>query len=72
MTQLMLNAEQTKIIAKSLEPIQVCSPTGEVLGVIQPEISREEIARLKQVAKSDGPWYTTEQVLQHLGTLESQ
>ena len=72
MTQVVLNAEQAQIVAKSLDPIQVCSPRGEVLGVLHPEISREEIVRLKQIAKSDGPWYTTDQVLEQLRSLDSQ
>ena len=72
MTQVVLNAEQAQVVAKSLDPIQVCSPQGEVLGVLHLGISREEILRLKQIAKSDGPWYTTDQVLEHLRSLEAR
>jgi hypothetical protein len=72
MTQLILNAEQSQIVAKALEPVEVCAPNGEVLGVIEPAVTREEIADAKQRLATDQPRYTTAQVLEHLQSLENR
>jgi hypothetical protein len=59
-------------------PVELCDPSGKVLGLFSPRIdlsewepvspgaSDEELARR---AQSRGPWYTTEEVLEHLAFL---
>ena len=62
------------------QPLELCDETGRVLarvmpyydpaeyGPLEPQVSEEELRRR---ARSD-KWYTTEQVLAHLKSLEKQ
>ncbi len=55
MTRLVLTPEQTRLVAESREPIQVCDPQGDVLTTIEPpEFTPEEIAEAAQAADSKG------------------
>ena len=59
--------------------MELCGPSGKVLGLFSPRIdlsewepvssgaSDEELARRAQLR---GPWYTTEEVLKHLKNLD--
>lgn len=72
MTQLMLSPDQVRVVTGTSESIQVCSPQGEVLGIIAPRIDPAEVAEAKRRLTSSGKWYTTEQVLEHLHSLETR
>jgi len=71
MTRLVLTPEQTRLIAESREPIQVCDPHGDVLTTIEPpDFTPEEISEAAKAADSNEPRYSTQQVLDHLRSLE--
>jgi hypothetical protein len=71
MTRLVLTPEQTRLLAESREPIQVCDPQGDVLTTIEPpEFTPEEITEAAKAADSNEPRFTTQQVLDHLRSLE--
>ena len=72
MPQIVLNEEQAKVVATSLQPVQVRDAQGNLLGTIPPIWTEEDIAEAKRVLASNGPWYTTEQVLAHLRSLEQE
>jgi hypothetical protein len=70
MPQIVLPREQAELVAQALEPVQVCDPSGAVLGVIEPIWTHDEIAEAKRRLSTDQPRYTTAQVLEHLRSLE--
>jgi len=70
MPHIVLNEEQAKVVATALQPVQVQDAKGNHLGTIPPIWTEEDIAEAKRALESKGPWYTTEQVLAHLRSLE--
>jgi len=80
MTQIFLDANLSNKLHELGQPAELCDPSGKVLGrfvplidlsewePVSPEASEEELDRREQ---SD-EWYTTEQVLAHLKSLESK
>jgi hypothetical protein len=72
MPHIVLSEEQAKVVASALQPIQVRDAKGTVLGVIPSIWTDEDIAEAKRRLASNGPWYTTEQVLAHLRSLETK
>jgi hypothetical protein len=70
MTQLILSAEQVRVIFGASETIELCDEHGKLLGyVVRPPSGKEVIEARRRLA-SDGPWHTTEEVLKHLNSLE--
>ncbi len=69
-TQIVLNDDQAEAIRGATGPVQLLDRDGKLLGNITHPYSRERIAELKRRAESEGPWYTTEQVLNHLASLD--
>jgi hypothetical protein len=45
---------------------------GNILGTIEPAWTEEDIAEAKPVLATNTTWYTTEQVLDHLRSLEKK
>ena len=72
MTQIVLPREQADIVARAIEPIQVCDPNGELIGYIDPVWTREDIDEAKRRIASNQPRYTTAQVMEHLQSLGSK
>ena len=72
MTQIILDQAQAEVVAKANEPGEVRGPIGILRGHIEPELTASEIQALKQKLTSPAKWYTTEQVLDHLRSLELQ
>ena len=71
MTKIVLTAEQMKLLQDAEKFVTFCRPDGTIAGVmsITPKkslFSPEEIAEAERIGKSDGPWYTTKEVLEHL------
>jgi hypothetical protein len=69
MTRIILSDEQTKVVAAALEPVPVCDSRGYVLGYLNPVWTKEDVVEAKKTLAADEPWYTTEQVLEHLRSL---
>ena len=72
MAHIVLNEDQTRIVASAGQPVEVRDPKGNVLGVIAPIWTEEDLAEAKRILASDQPWHTTEQVLAHLRSLEEE
>jgi hypothetical protein len=79
MTKLIVDASLPDKLANLVQPVELCDATGRVLGRyfpqldpsaynLEPKISEDEIRRR---TKSD-KWYTTEEVLAHLQSLEKE
>ena len=80
MTRIVLDASVSSQLHNLGHPVELCDPSGRVLGrfipaidmseweAVSPEVSEEELDRREQSTE----WYTTEEVLAHLKSLENQ
>ncbi len=78
MARIVLDAATIAKLTTELHPVEVCDEQGNVIGTfrprldpakygpLEPQISEEELERRM---KSNGPWYTTAEVLEHLRKL---
>jgi len=73
--QIFLDSEQLKAVVHSHGPVQVCDPSGNVLGTMTPAaawLEQQDIIEAKRRLASDGPWHTTKQVFDRLRDLAGQ
>jgi len=80
MTRIVLTPEQEAVLAASEQPVPVVRPDGSFAGWVSPTtnfvipkenpFTAEEIAAAEAEAAAPGPWYTTQEVLDHLRSLE--
>ena len=66
MLEIVLTDEQAKIVTSALKPVQVKDGKDHVLGWFTPIWTDEDVARAKQILASNGPWFTTKEVLEKL------
>lgn len=76
MTQIILTPEQAAILSAADSPIVLRGPDGAIVGFVArrgqlvtpkvPLFTPEEIAEAEKDLDSDGPWYTTKEVLESL------
>ena len=69
MIQIVLSDEQAKVLQAATDAVEIRDSHGKLLGYISPPPSDAELAAAKRRLESDGPWYTTDQVLDHLRSL---
>jgi len=82
MNQIVLTAEQEAVLDSTTEPVAICRRDGTVAGAISPKspfispqicpFTPEEIAAAIKEADGPGPFYTTQEVLDHLHSLDTQ
>lgn len=85
MIRIVLTDEQTQAIASASEPIDLVDASGRMLGRITPalpasvkahELSAEELAEIKRrMANAEagkGQFFTFQEVLEHLKSLETR
>ena len=71
MTELVLTTEQVKVVRNADTGVQIVDGEGNVLGfVMNTFFSPREIAEMEAAFDSDEPRYTTEEVLEHLRSLQ--
>jgi len=70
MTQIVLSDDQAQAVQAATETVEIRDRHGNLLGYVSSPPSNAEIAAARQRLQSDGPWHTTEQVLDHLKSLE--
>jgi hypothetical protein len=70
MTQIILTDDQVSALQFAAGTVEVRDGRGALLGYIARPPSDAEIAEATRRLASDGPWYTTQQVLDHLDSLE--
>ena len=75
MTQITLTPEQSAALETAGKMVAIRRHDGSLAGLMaltpkEPIFTEEEVAAAEQIAKSNGRWYTTEEVLQHLRTQE--
>jgi hypothetical protein len=78
MSEIILTPEQAAIVGSMDKPLRVYNPDGSVVGWLsrsrlivpkQSPFTPEEIAAAEKESESVGPWYTTQEVLDHLRSL---
>ena len=80
MAQLIVTDEQARLISESDTTIPICDGRGRVIGhavglAVQTRsavLTSRQIAEAEKRLESDGPWFTTSQVMDHLRRLESE
>ena len=70
MTQIVLSDDQAKAVQGAAGVVELRDRHGNLLGYVSPPPSDAEITEARRRLESDGPWYTTEQVTDHLKSLE--
>lgn len=72
MSHITVDDQQAKAIAEAHGHVEVRDRHGNCLGVVIQILNRETLEIAKRRADSDGPWRTTEQVLNRLESLETE
>jgi hypothetical protein len=85
MNYIILDPQQAASVTAAINPLEVRGPDGTVLGSLYPHrrgelaaspdiypFTEADIAEAKRRSQSDGPRYTTQQVLDHLRSLEGR
>jgi len=70
MTQIILTDDQVSVLQIAAGTVEVRDQRGALLGYLSRPSSDAEIAEASRRLKSDGPWYTSQEVLGHLDSLE--
>ncbi len=71
MSHIIVDDDQARIILGATGEVEVRDRQGRHLGFVEHGFTEEDIELAKQTLASDGPWHTTQQVLDHLRSLES-
>ena len=72
MPQIVLNDEQAKVLETALQPIEVVNRKGNLLRVLPPTWTEQEIAEARLRLAEKKPGLTTAQILDHLRSLEKK
>lgn len=70
MQHIVVNDEQARIIRQSSGSVEIRDASGSHLGYVAHGFTDEDIALARQRLASSEPRYTTEQVLDHLRSLD--
>jgi hypothetical protein len=74
MPHIVVDCDEAEMIFRAGHAVQVRDPNGKLVGFITPAPPEEELAaaRARLAEGPQGPTYTTEEVLAHLRSLETQ
>lgn len=72
MLHITLDSQQAELLTRTGKTIQVLDEQGHLIGFIEPAPSEEEIARARSRRELDEPEFSTEEVLEHLRSLEKR
>ena len=72
MAKLVLTKEQSDLVCRSAEPIEVFDASGNELGRLPARLTPARVAELKRLAASPGPRYTGAQVQARLRALQEE
>ena len=70
MQHIVVDDQQAKLISEATEGVEIRDPRGRHLGYVAHGFTEEDIAIAKQRLASDESRYTTQEVLDHLRSLE--
>jgi hypothetical protein len=69
---IVVDDQQAQIIAQTPGGLEIRDQQGRCLGYVAHGITKEDIALAKKALASDEPRYTTQEVLNHLRSLDQQ
>ncbi len=72
MPHIVVDDQQVKLISEATESVEIRDLRGEHVGYVAHGFTDEDIVIAKQRLASDEPRYTTQQVLDHLRSLEHE
>jgi hypothetical protein len=72
MIRIILNDEQAKAAQLATETVELLDQRGHLVGYVSRPPQESTVAEARRRANSAGPWYTTQQVLEHLESLDQQ
>lgn len=74
MPHIVVDSAQAETIVKFGRQVQVRDPRGKIVGFIDPAPSDEEmaLAKARLAAGPNGPTYTTQEVIDHLRSLDTK
>ena len=72
MVRIKVDSQIAEAIRSSNEVVSLEDESGQCLGYITPPLSDEEQVAIERRLASDGPWYTTKEVIDHLKSLETE
>lgn len=70
MTHIVVDDELAKTILKAMETLEVRDRSGQRLGYVTPNFTAEEVATARKRLQSDETRYSTQEVLDHLQSLD--
>ena len=70
MIRIILDDNQADSLRTGSETIELCDRAGRLLGYAARTPVAEDVEEAKRRLSSSGPWYSTQQVLDHLNSLE--
>ncbi len=68
--RIVLSDDRANAVQAATDVVEIRDRHGSLLGYVSPPPGEAEIAEAKRRLESDGPWHTTEQVMDHLKSLE--
>jgi hypothetical protein len=72
MSEIVLHDDQAKAFAAARDTVRLLDRKGQVLGYVSRDFSPADVAEAQRRRAKGGPGYTTQQVLDHLRSLESR
>jgi hypothetical protein len=72
MTQIVLDDKQAAALVASQGKARLCDAKGKTLAIAEPVFSEEEIGEVRRRTAASDVWYTTDQVLAHLESLDAK
>jgi hypothetical protein len=70
MRHIVVDDQQAKLITETKDTLEIRDVQGRLLGYVAHRFTDDDIAIAKQRLASGGPRYTTQEVLDHLRSLE--
>jgi len=72
MIRIVLDDNQAQSFRSSDGSVEFCDREGNFLGHLSRKPSDEDVQEASLRLESDGPWHSTQQVLDHLSSLERE
>jgi hypothetical protein len=72
MVKITVDADTAEAIRSSDALVPVHDERGECVGYVMPPLSDEDLEEIERPRDSDGPWYTTAEVMEHRKSVDNQ
>lgn len=72
MTIIVIDPQQAKIISEAEDQVEIRDADGQHVGYVARGFTPNEVAEARRRLDSEGPWYTTQQVVEHIRSLAAE